>query len=244
MRILLMNPNTSADMTSRIAEQARTWAQAGTEIVAVTGGFGSAVIASRASYAIAAHAALDGFAQHHAGMDAVILACFGDPGLAALREVSAVPVIGLAEAAIEEADRRGMPFGILTAGLAWEPMLTEMVSLSRFDRLYRGTFAVDTNGLAFSREPDRFMQHLEAQLVRAEEQQLANVILGGAALAGFGVRLRTSVALIDCMQCAIEAAEESVRHGLIVRQGPVPALESSGLSVQLSNLLRQPLRSP
>lgn len=242
MRILLINPNTSSDMTSRIAGQARSRARAGTEIVAVTGGFGTAVIASRASYAIAAHAALDCFAQHRAGMDAVILACFGDPGLAAVRELSVVPVIGLAEAAIAEADRRGMPFGILTAGLAWEPMLNDVVGLSGLARLYRGTFAVDTNGLALSREPHGFVQQLEAQLRRAEQQQIANVILGGAALAGFGVRLRTSVALIDCVQCAVEAAEKSVLHGPVMRQAAMPALQSGGLSAPLSSLLERPPR--
>ena len=49
MRILLINPNTSADMTERIAAQARRHCDPGTEIVAVTAGFGCEVVASRAS---------------------------------------------------------------------------------------------------------------------------------------------------------------------------------------------------
>ena len=85
MRILLINPNTSADMTERIAAQARRHCDPGAEVVAVTACFGCEVVASRASYAIAAHAALDTFARHAKGIDAVILACFGDPGLEALR---------------------------------------------------------------------------------------------------------------------------------------------------------------
>ena len=63
-RILLINPNTSADMTRLIVEQAAKHVPPGVAIDSATASFGASVIASRASYAIAAHAALDCFARH------------------------------------------------------------------------------------------------------------------------------------------------------------------------------------
>lgn len=55
----------------------------------------------------------------------MLLACFGDPGLDALREVAPIPVVGLADAAGEAAIRLGRRFGVVTGGAAWAPMLTE-----------------------------------------------------------------------------------------------------------------------
>lgn len=62
-------------------------------LVAATGAFGCAYITSEACFAVGAHAALDCFGKHGAGCDAVLLACFGDPGLFALKEVARVPVL-------------------------------------------------------------------------------------------------------------------------------------------------------
>ena len=92
MRILLINPNTSAHVTDLVAGHVRTQLDGRAELRAVTGRFGARYIASRAAAAIAGHAALDALAEHGADCDAVYLACFGDPGLLALRELSRVPV--------------------------------------------------------------------------------------------------------------------------------------------------------
>ena len=54
----------------------------------MTGAFGPRYIASRVGYAIAGHAAVDAFANDTGPKDAVVLACFGDPGLAALKEIA------------------------------------------------------------------------------------------------------------------------------------------------------------
>lgn len=238
MRILLVNPNTSADMTERIGAEARRRCSAGTAIVAVTAAFGCAVIASRASYAIAAHAALDACARHLDGMDAVILACFGDPGLEALREVSPVPVIGLAESAVNDAAERGAPFAILTAGLAWAPMLTELVRLSPHAALFRGVFALDTTGLSVSRGPDRFIAPVNAQLQRAHAAGASTVILGGSAFAGLGPRLQGGVALVDPLEAAIRDAERKV--GAVGHRPAPPPLASCGLAPPLATLLAKP----
>src|SRR6266436_800421 len=82
----MINPNTSATITEILAARMREIAGPGVTILPVTGRFGAPYIASRATAAIAGHAALDALAEHVLDCDVVYLACFGDPGLAALRK--------------------------------------------------------------------------------------------------------------------------------------------------------------
>src|SRR5258708_15773384 len=94
----------------------------GVTILPVTGRFGAPYIASRAAAAIAGHAALDALAEHVLDCDVVYLACFGDPGLAALKEVPPVPVGGMAEAPVEAACRLSRRSAIVTSRAAPPPL--------------------------------------------------------------------------------------------------------------------------
>ena len=88
MRILLLNPNTMPEMTALVARVVQPYLPAQAELVPITGRFGAQYIASRSAGVIAAHAALEAFAEHGQGCDGVYLACFGDPGLLAAREIA------------------------------------------------------------------------------------------------------------------------------------------------------------
>ena len=93
------------------AEAERT-ASSGTEITMQTAAFGVAYIETRFEALIGAYASAQLAGQHHAGHDAVIVAAFGDPGLAALREALPVPVLGLTESALASACLLGNRFSI------------------------------------------------------------------------------------------------------------------------------------
>jgi allantoin racemase len=128
VRLLLINPNTTESVTERVAARAREVVGDGAEIRAVTARFGARYIASRAAYAVAGHAALEALSEHSESCDAVLLACFGDPGLAALKELSPMPVVGMAEASCHLACLLGRRFSIVTGGTCWGPMLEEFVA--------------------------------------------------------------------------------------------------------------------
>ena len=134
--VLLINPNTSVGVTDLMSSLVAPLLDAPLELVAVTARFGASYISSEASYAIAAHALLDVWAAHRAAggrCDAVLVGCFGDPGVAALREIAGVPVIGLAEASLREAAGYGR-HAIVTGGLAWRPMLQRFAAAQGLDR--------------------------------------------------------------------------------------------------------------
>jgi hypothetical protein len=104
MNILLINPNTSTSMTEAIGAAARAVAAPGTHIRAVHPSFGPLSIESHYDEAFAAA----GVAEQvrlatDPRPDAVVIACFGDPGLEAAREATDAPVIGIAEAAFHAA---------------------------------------------------------------------------------------------------------------------------------------------
>ena len=127
MKILLANPNTSQSVTDRIAEVARAAASPGTEIVAVTGTVGVPYIATRADAAVAGRTTLELMAEHAAGCDAAIVAAFGDPGLGGARELLAIPVVGMAEAAMLTACMLGRRFAIVTFSADLGPWYRECV---------------------------------------------------------------------------------------------------------------------
>jgi allantoin racemase len=48
------------------------------------------------------------------GFDAVIIGCFGDPGVEAAREIASIPIIGLGETSLMIASMLGTSFGVIT----------------------------------------------------------------------------------------------------------------------------------
>jgi allantoin racemase len=237
VRILLINPNTTEAVTAQAAAHVRRLIPA--EIVPVTGRFGARYISSRAAAAIAGHAALDALAAHVVACDAVYLACFGDPGLLALKEVSPVPVVGMAEGALHLACTRGRRIGIVTGGVLWKPMLTEFVAMLGLTERLAGIRTVAPTGGEIARDPDAALGRLaEACSASAEIDGADVVVLGGAALAGLAERVQPQVAVP--VICSVEAGARAViaAAGLAGARPTLPRTESVGLSGELARLLR------
>jgi Asp/Glu/hydantoin racemase len=234
LRILLINPNTSATITHILAARAREIAGPGVTILLATGRFGAPYIASRAAAAIAAHAALDALAEHVSDCDVVYLACFGDPGLAALKEVSPVPVVGMAEASVEAACRLGRRFAVVTGGAAWAPMLKELViGLGLSDRL-AGIRTVEQSGDEIARDPASALDHLvEACNACASKDGADSVILGGAGLSGLAARVQGSVTVP--VICSVEAGTRAALA--VCDQGRGGRARSTVYSIGLSTAL-------
>ena len=201
-RWLVINPNTTAAMTDAICAQIARHAPLGVSLTGATGRFGAPVVADRASFAMAAAAALDAYARCGSGMDGLILACFGDPGLAALREVCAVPVMALADASFAAAPG---PFAVLTAGAPWQPMLLEQLATNPAGPRCRGVWTLDATGADVVANPDAFTNALDTLAREAVDAGAEHVVLGGAALAGFASRLKPVASFIDCVGAAVAA---------------------------------------
>ena len=113
-RITVINPNTSEALTAVITDAARQVAPVGTEVVGVRSSFGVDSVESHAEEAFAAIGVLEQVRLHDADTDAFVVACFGDTGIAAAREVASGPVVGMTEAALQAACLLAHRFTVIT----------------------------------------------------------------------------------------------------------------------------------
>lgn len=217
-------------MTQLVAKHLRAAVSADMEIVPATGKFGSPYISSEASFAVAAHAALnchEDFSTEK--FNCILIACFGDPGLHALREVSTVPVIGLAEASMQEAAERGGTFSIVTGGRRWPPMLERLARELGFAARLASIRPIALTGGQVAEAPDAAIGLLAAECRAARERDGAGaVILGGAGLAGLGERVAqaSGVAVIDSVEAGARRAEALARSGRAHYSRLSPEIES------------------
>ena len=241
--LLLINPNTTGSITDLVLKHAKRFAGRDTSLRAVTGAFGPRYVASRIGYAIAGHAAVDALANDTKRKDAVVLACFGDPGLAALKEVSKVPVIGMAEASILQASAVGRRFSIVTGGERWKPMLEEFVAGQGMSTRLASVRTVAPTGADIARDPKAALALLAKGCAACVREDGADVvILGGAGLAGLAGKLKSAVdvPLLDGLACAISMAESLARQRSASPGRKAAPVESVGLSKGLAKLIGSP----
>lgn len=183
MRLLVLNPNSTRAMTDAVAASAAALVPDGVRVAGWTAAHGPAVIADRPSYDAAA-SAMPALLAQAPPADAILLACFGDPGLAFLRSRAGVPVVGLAEAAIVHALRLRQPFAIITAGAGWVPLLEERVQAYGALEWLTGVFALGGDGAALRADPERFRGEVLELAWQARQRGARRIILGGAAFEG------------------------------------------------------------
>jgi allantoin racemase len=241
-QLLVINPNTSAGVSALLQSHVQQAAGLHVQVRTVTARFGSPYIADEASYAVAAHAALDAWAHdlsthHHAAPDAVLIGCFGDPGLMALRESSPVPVTGLAEAAFIEAARHGR-YAIVTGGARWGPMLQRLAQALGQAQQLAGIHTVAPTGAQLAADPVA-ARALLAQACRDASRQLGvqAVILGGAGLAGMAGAVQAEVP-IPVIDSVIAGAHWALRSAPLPpeRSGPGFDVAWQGLSAEMAAL--------
>ena len=213
MKLLLLNPNTSASVTDRIANAAMGVAGADTELVAITAPRGVPYIATRAEAVIGGAVALEMLAEKHAEVDAAIIAAFGDPGLGGARELFPIPVIGLAEAGMLTACMLGKRFAIVTFSQSLEPWYHECVAWHGLRERCAGVRALGGGFRSISDvqdEKENLLVELANQAVNADGADV--VVLAGAPLAGLARKVceRIPVPVVDCVEAAVKQAETLV----------------------------------
>jgi Asp/Glu/hydantoin racemase len=244
MRLLLINPNISDSVSELIRAEARRSASADTEIEVRTAPFGVAYIETRFEAVIGAYAAAVVAAEHHERFDAVIVAAFGDPGLAGLREALPCPVVGLTDAALASACLLGQRFSIVAISQrirAWYRETVEHYGLvSRLASIRGLDETLADIGNVQGTQGERLVQLAE----RCVDEDGADVIvLAGAPLAGLArsLRGRLPVPAVDGVSSAVRHAESLValQAGRTTRGSfaPPPAKPNQGLSPALARLL-------
>lgn len=241
--VLVINANTSVAITDLVVAHLRRAMPDDIVLRPVTGRFGAAYISTEAASVIAGHAAIEACARHMGSCDAVLVACFGDPGLFGLREISPVPVVGMAEASMRLASGRAERFSIVTGGARWPAMLHRLAhSLGHGDRLIR-VHGVALTGAQVAADPDAALGMLcDACRAAHEEDGADAVILGGAGLAGLAARVerRVGFPVIDSLIASAHEAVRLARGGDWAYAKPAPGAPapSTGLDAALARWIR------
>ena len=218
MKLLVINPNTSLAMTEGIAAAAREVAAPGTEIVARCPGFGPVSIESHFDDAFGAAGVAEQAKQAaDEGFDAAVIACFGDPGLDAAREVLAGPVLGVAEAAFHAASFVATGFSVVTTMKRTCVIAEHLVQRYGFERRCRGVHGTDIPVLALEACSEETIAQIEAaaRAALAADRSEA-IVLGCAGMAALTrtLRRRLGVPVIDGVAAAVKFAESLAALGL------------------------------
>lgn len=246
MRILLINPNISQSVSELIASEARRAASPATRIEVVTAPLGVAYIETRFEALIGAYAAANLAAEHEAQHDALVIAAFGDPGIAGIREAVDIPVVGLTEAALMSACLLGNRFSIIAISrriTAWYRECVQanglggrLASIRCLDQPLRDIGAV---------QEDHEARLRELCLSAVEDDGADVLIIAGAPLAGLARSIRADipVPLVDGVSSAVRHAETLIalapgraRRGSFA---PPPRKPHQGLSPAVQALLER-----
>ena len=218
MKIRLINPNTTWSMTDKMGVCARAVAAPGTVVQAVSPASGPVSIESHYDDALAVPGLLDEIRRGEAeGCDAYVIACFGDPGLYAARELARGPVIGIAEAAMHAASLIGTGFSVVTTlgrtcGQAWD--LADRYGMRRFCRNVR---ACELPVLALEDPASDARRIIIEECRRALAEDRSDVlVLGCAGMTDLceEISRATGVPVVDGVAAAVKMADLLVTMGL------------------------------
>lgn len=218
MRIQLINPNTSVEMTQAMQHSAIQVAHADTQIIACCPRLQDSVSCIEGHYdeAIAAVATLQLLQQgRNQAVDGHIIACFGDPARHAARELANAPVIGIAEAAFQVASLLSTKFSIVTTLSRTKIIAEHLLHEYGFTHKCARIRCIDLPVLLLEQDEQRCYAQLLSQCLAAKhEDGIGVIVLGCGGMAKMATRLSQEIDLpvIDGVSAAVKILEGL--HGL------------------------------
>lgn len=242
MRIMVINPNTTASMTRTIAAAAEAAASPSTQIIACNPANGPVSIEGHHDEAVSAIGILEEIRRgEREGVDGYVIACFGDPGLFAARELASGPVVGIAEAAMHAATFIATGFSIVTTLARTRIIAEHLVERYGMTRFCRGIRATDLAVLELEDPTSKARRIILEECLRAAKEDHSGVIiLGCAGMANLATDLsrEIGVPVIDGVAAAVRFVEALVSLGLTTSKAgdlafPIPK-QYTGILAHLS----------
>jgi allantoin racemase len=182
MHIRIINPNTTAAFTQRCVAGAQEGAAAGTRMTGGTSAFGVESVECHADEALATAAVIEQIRQgEREGVQGYVIACFGDTGLDAARELAKGPVVGMSEAALYAAALIAPVFSIITLPLRTRIFAERVLWHAGLERRSPRVRAIDVPVLDCEDSPTALLEPLLAESRRAIAEDHAEAIILGCA---------------------------------------------------------------
>jgi allantoin racemase len=219
MRIFVINPNTSLSMTDHIREALLPIKRKDTELTVVCPDRGPETIESAYDEAYAIPPTLELVRKaNEEGYDAVVLACFSDPGLDAAKEISSIPVLGIEEATLHAAAMLGARFTVLTPRRERIASKREHVHARGMNHFLASVRSLDLSVAETDADPEKTKKKIFDVARRAVEEDGAEVIiLGCGGMAGYAPEIeeKLKVKVLDPTSVAFKLAEAMADLGLV-----------------------------
>jgi len=241
---LVINPNTTESMTRDIADSASKVFKPPWGFLTVQPPGGPESIESWFEVNLATTALLNVIKEHE-NVDGVVVACFGDPGLFALREILPVPVVGIAEASFLTACMIGFKFGILVGSPKDVPAMESLLWAYGLEKRYAGSWPMEMAVLEMHRNREQSLRCLATGADLLAEKGAEVILLGCAGLSSFQTSLQEDLGLpvIDPVKAACWQLKALVEMGLRTSQtgmfAPLGAKQFSNLESFLDPGLAQ-----
>ena len=218
--IVIVNPNTTAAMTQRIAATAQAVAQAGTRITAIQPSAGPASIEGYADEAMAVPHMLEAVfsaQSKNPNIAGYVIACFDDTGLDAARCVLDAPVVGIGEAACHMASLLTARFSVITTlSRSVSPIEHNLVKYGLASRCAR-VRAAEVAVLELEDPASGAYAHISNEIRAAlKEDRAEAIVLGCAGMTDLAARLSKEhgVPVIDGVGAAVKLVESLAALGL------------------------------
>ena len=212
MHLLVVNPNSSEGVTRRIDAAARAVMRPEDRVRTVSAPFGPQLIVTPEDTQLAVKGVLAAVEAHHHGVDGsvdgIILASFGDTGIAEVRaRWPQIPVIGIAGAAFAAAKALGGRFSIVSFSPDLLPSLRASVARHHMDEALSDILVVQEGSWSDPGEIQDMLAERIALLCRLASRtgEISSIVLGGGPLAGLAGRLMPAphVPIIDGTAAAV-----------------------------------------
>ncbi len=207
--LIVVNPNTNAATTAMMADIARAALPPGWRVATLTAAFGEPLIVAPEALDVAARAVLALAPSIAAAAPAgIVVAAFGDPGLAALRAALDAPVTGIAEAGMAEAARYGR-FAVVTTTPLLVPRIARSAAEYGHARVYAGTRLTPGDPAALTADPARLLAALrDACRTAIAEDRVDAIVIGGGplAVAARALAAEMPVPLVEPVPAAVRLA--------------------------------------
>ncbi len=224
MKIKIINPNTTWSMTRDIEVAGRKYARPDTEVYAVSPPMGPESIESLYDEYLAVPGVLSEIIKgdREEGADAFIIACFGDPGYEAAREVTSKPVVGIAQAAFAVTKMLAPSFSVVYVLDRSETIVKNVVHLHGADSACKSLRSTGLTVLDFDKDHERGMRALAEQSRLCKEVDGAeSIVLGCAGFVSFAEDLQRELGIpvIDGVVSAVKMCEALIDIGGQVSKG-------------------------
>ena len=209
MKLVLVNPNTTDSMTRKMLEAARAVASADTSVCGVSAEYGPESIEGYYDEAFSIPATLDAL-RAHPDADGFVIGCFDDTGVDAARSVTAAPVIGICQAAMQFASVVSGSFTVVTTLDRSVPAIERLASRYGYGEMCRRVRASGIAVLELEHGGGKAEQRLREILLRSlDEDGCEAIVLGCAGMVEMARRFsgELGVPVIEGVTAAVKIVE-------------------------------------